>query len=158
MGGTSSSVDQFGEYKEVLEKNYRSYEELPVLDLGERQGRTDYIDFISRHEMTYPIMRFRDIHGRQGFALHLRCKWGEHKDKETVLAIFQRYTDPNSIWTYGWGNNNNFLENVYFTYHQSDHTNGAMVCDNCPMHGSRITIEHLTKLLTNTDEVSSIVF
>lgn len=37
-----------------------AYEHLPELDLGDRQGKTDYIDFIKRDEITAPVMKFKD--------------------------------------------------------------------------------------------------
>ena len=157
MGGVPS-VDMFNEYSTLLTNSYKSYDDLPVLDLKDRQGNTDYIDFISTSEMTASVMKFEDKFNRKGFALHLECSWGEHKGKTIVLAIFQRYTGPNSIWTYGWGNSNNFLNDVYVDHHNPDHTGKEiMECDTCPFQGSNITIDFLRKLFDGEDLVAMFV-
>lgn len=47
------------------------YAALPILDLGDREGATDYIDFIEPEEMTAPIMKGQDKSGRHFIALRL---------------------------------------------------------------------------------------
>lgn len=58
------------------------YDALPVLDLGEREGKTLYIDFIKEYEMTAPIMKFEDKFGRKGIAV---------RTEEGVQTFFHRY-------------------------------------------------------------------
>lgn len=47
--------------------------QLPVLDLGDRQGLTDHIDFLQPEEMDRPVMRFQDCFQRPGVALKIRA-------------------------------------------------------------------------------------
>jgi hypothetical protein len=73
-------------------------DQLPVLDLGGRQGNTEYIDFIKTSDMSAPVMRYTDRFNRRGIALHLRCTYGEWNDLEVVLAPFQRYVPGLTGW------------------------------------------------------------
>ena len=145
------------DYEKVFRDHYKPIQDLPILDLKERQGGTDYIDFLKTDEMTSPVMRFVDKFNRLGIALHLRCEWGHWKNKEIVLALFQRYTDDPNTWTYGWGGSQDFLHNTYFKYHRGDHKNKLILaCENCPITGSRITTHLLRGIFTGTDKVSSL--
>lgn len=141
------------DYQKVFADHYMRIDQLPVLDLKGRQGSTDYIDFIRPGDMTAPVMRYKDRFNRLGLALHLRCTYGEWKDKEVVFAPFQRYTG-NSKWTFGWGGSQSFVERAYQAWHEKDHgDNGIMACPTCPMVGSRVKPEQLQAILTGTDPV-----
>jgi hypothetical protein len=65
-------------------------ETLPILDLGDRSGATDYIDFIKPENLTAPVMKGLDIHKRPFISLKIKRK--DH-DEVFVTTIFQRYTD-----------------------------------------------------------------
>jgi len=74
---------------------------LPVLDLGNREGFTDYIDFLRSKELTAPIMRGTDKKGRPFIALKLKDK---HTDRVAVVCLFQRRADANkNCWAAGVG-------------------------------------------------------
>lgn len=59
------------------------------LDLGQRQGSTDYIDFVRVDDMTSPIMFGIDVCRRPFVSVLLSDKDG----KQFVITGFQRYTD-----------------------------------------------------------------
>jgi hypothetical protein len=106
------------DYAKILEDGGYSVNNLPILNLGNRGGHTDYIDFISVREMKSSVMKFIDKFNRSGFVLYLRCKHSDYIDRKVTLAIFQRYTNGGK-WTFGWGGSDCFLEmigggNTYF--------------------------------------------
>jgi hypothetical protein len=136
------------DYKQVFADNYQPIDQLPVLNLEGRQGHTDYIDFIRTSEMTAPVMRYKDRFNRIGLALHLRCTYGEWKDKEVVLAPFQRYTGGNT-WAFGWGRSQCFVEWAY----QGARKEGI----DCPYMGSNVPAEQLKNILTGKDPVVELV-
>lgn len=64
------------------------YMKLPELNLnvyGNNEDR-DYIDYIEAKDMTAPIMRGQDKHGRHFFTFRI-------EDKDYCLTFFQRYTN-----------------------------------------------------------------
>lgn len=77
-------------------ENYKSF---PVLDLKNRQGSTDYIDFISPNELKAPIMTFTDMHGREGITFRfVQIRDGKAVTSPQVQTFFQRYKDD-SNWS-----------------------------------------------------------
>ena len=50
---------------------------IPILDIGDRTGRTDYIDFIGIDDMSYPIMKGMDVHLRPFLALKVHFAFYE---------------------------------------------------------------------------------
>ena len=61
---------------------------IPKLDIGERVGTTDYIDFITWKEVTSPVMWGIDIFSRPFFIIKCIVN-GKHNLMQT---FFQRYT------------------------------------------------------------------
>ena len=55
-------------------------------------GPTDYIDNIKPSDLTYPVMRGKDIYNRLYVVVHY---------KNNVQTYFQRYTNDDTLWTYG---------------------------------------------------------
>ena len=113
MSKQISNTIEFESFKPLYEALYDSdYKNIPVLDIGERRGHTDYIDFIIESDMQYPVMKGVDIHRRPFLALKLQKDNGKKKS-DFVITIFQRYTDNNNTWCYGtcyefglfWANN-----------------------------------------------------
>ena len=111
MASTSSKLS-FGPYTAVMSKYY-SIGSLPVLDLGDRQGSTDYIDFLTDDDMVGgPVQVYYDKFSRPGFALHLTYRddfsdlekgvyW--KKGEYYILCPFQRFGGLACKWSYGWG-------------------------------------------------------
>jgi hypothetical protein len=65
-----------------------AYEKLPILDIDNKQGATEYIDFIKKEDMAHPIMRGLDVLGRRFFAL---------RTESNCVVFFERYSDS-STW------------------------------------------------------------
>ena len=69
---------------------------LPCLDIGNKNGNTDYIDFIRVEDMNFPIMKGVDIYGRKFIAMKVKThNTKTHESKEIVGTFFQRYSDTN---------------------------------------------------------------
>lgn len=64
---------------------------VPTLELGPRQGVTDYVDFLEAKELTCSIMKFQDVKKRCGLAVRIRHQDNEKKLCVGVLTFFQRY-------------------------------------------------------------------
>lgn len=79
----------------LLGPNYEM--EYPRLDIGNRRGWTDYIDFIRQNEVTEPIMWGIDIHGRPFAVIRFVGENKDGKDIHFMQTFFQRYTDSN-LW------------------------------------------------------------
>lgn len=62
--------------------------EFPLLDIKERTGWTDYIDFIHEKELTSPIMRGVDVFRRKFITVMVKIEGQIYSQ-----AFFQRYTD-----------------------------------------------------------------
>lgn len=151
----------------ALVLNYTGYEvdKLPVLNLNKRQGSTDYIDFISSKEMSSPVMKFRDVFGRPGIALHLVGKKPGYKvdmreckntsELDGVLVLFQRYSSPGQ-WSLAWGESDNTIAHAYNKYHDNNGHIGQriMACKNCVFNGScSIKPIFLARILNGSDPV-----
>ena len=54
----------------ILDFTNNSY---PILDVGNRQGMTDYIDFIHESEVTSPVMRGIDRFKRPFIVMKVVC-------------------------------------------------------------------------------------
>ncbi len=63
---------------------------LPKLDIGQRTGETEYIDFILAEEMSHPMMKGTDRFGRHFFCM---------KSGGRVHTFFQRCSDSTASWT-----------------------------------------------------------
>jgi hypothetical protein len=72
------------------------YDTLPVLDIGNKMGYTDYIDFIRSEDMNHPIMKGSDIFGRKFISIKVRTHNTQTNEfKEIVGTFFQRYSNTN---------------------------------------------------------------
>jgi hypothetical protein len=59
----------------------------PILDLGNREGWTQYIDFIKWEEVDYPFMKGRDKYNRYFIVVKMIIN-----EKKIMQTYFQRYT------------------------------------------------------------------
>lgn len=124
-----SKLEYPNELINIFSRNNLSIHELPIIDIGERQGATQYIDFFDYDELTSGIMRFIDIHNRQGIVFGLKGISDKmvtiHNENICVksivgtLSIFKRYTSKWSSWSYGWGNSSNLIEYIYNTFNET---------------------------------------
>jgi len=131
-------------------KTYRNVtvEDLPVLNLGDRMGSTDYIDFLQEKDMPLgsDLAVYKDKYGRAGMALHI--KGGT---LSLVIAVFQRYSDSMSLWCYGLYKSGHELNEVYDNVHDPDRKHGIMACGGCPpfqcgaSNGLKMAVELVSK-------------
>lgn len=70
---------------------FDSIHKLPVLDIGNKMGATEYIDFIREEDMTAPIMRGFDCFSRPFLVFHM--KMGDQVFLETVFKRYSSYYD-----------------------------------------------------------------
>jgi hypothetical protein len=72
------------------------YDTLPILDIGNKMGLTDYIDFIKAEDMNHPLMKGTDIYGRKFIAIKVKThNTKTNQYKEIVGTFFQRYSNTN---------------------------------------------------------------
>ncbi len=76
----------------------KEFEKLPILNIGDRKGKTGYIDFIEPGEMTAPIMRGKDCFDREFFLI--RAKNSENGEL-TCIAFFARGEGRHGTWVTG---------------------------------------------------------
>ena len=75
----------------VMEKIYKK--NLPILELGDRVGATQYIDFINKSEVTHPVMKGTDCYNRKFIVIKVIVD-----KKLCIQTFFQRYDDSNQLW------------------------------------------------------------
>lgn len=96
-------------------ETFNDFEKIPTLDIGDRRGWTDYIDFIRAEEMPCPIMKGIDTFRRPFLAIKVTAKYiGSDteligKKFDLVGTIFQRYSDQSFSWAYGTCYDSNML-------------------------------------------------
>ena len=160
--------DILDKYATVLSNTGYAVDDLPQLNLNGKQGHTDYIDFLTPPDMTSPVMTFRDRFNRPGIAILLAGKkpgqmvsplWCDEKVNTStlcnVLALFQRYTDETSRWSFGWGNSNSIIEKICGGYHEDHGHTGPtiMACENCPFVGASINTDLFQDILKGTNPI-----
>jgi len=70
------------------------------LDLGQRQGSTDYIDFINPNDLGEKVLclKGKDKFFRNFFVFKARFNFSNNKYFDTFSTFFQRYTDNKLLW------------------------------------------------------------
>ena len=94
----------------------------PRLDIGNKIGSTNYIDFITVDDMTDNIMIGEDYAGRQFIAIKALYE-RKGKSKEIVCTFFQRYSDSNKVIGIGTCYNGltyGLCNNTYVPYKEVD--------------------------------------
>ena len=82
------------DYVELAEDLILKLKNFPELDIGDRKGSTDYIDFIKMEEVTSPVMQGKDCYGRHFMVIKLILN-----NKNVILqTFFQRYSDNLGDW------------------------------------------------------------
>jgi hypothetical protein len=70
----------------------------PILDIGNREGRTGYIDFIKIDEFNEPFNKGFDKFGRKFISFRVDMEYPDGTIMETFTTLFQRHTDTESLW------------------------------------------------------------
>ncbi len=87
------------ERTKLLTKINELIESYPVLDVGTRNGRTDYIDYIDPSELTSVVMRGTDKFKRPFIVIKVTGHSISGEDTRVYYeTFFQRYSDDNSLW------------------------------------------------------------
>jgi len=101
------------------------FENLPVLDIGKREGHTEYIDFLKWDDLASPAMKGVDCHSRPflTFQLGLQIvkKNGTEVMKYFPQTFFQRFSNYPENWV---GGN---VHGVLGTYPRLDHHSFDMI-------------------------------
>jgi hypothetical protein len=70
-----------------------------ILDIGNKTGRTGYIDFIEPEDIgSNDVMKGIDINGRKFIVFKAEYIFSNGKKTETFSTIFQRYSDSENTW------------------------------------------------------------
>jgi len=87
---------------------------IPILDIKEQMGSSDYIDFILKDTVTHKIMRGKDKYNR--LFLCFRYKLNDINNRFSpevfVETIFQRYTNNSELWTCGGHDGLNMIKEI----------------------------------------------
>jgi hypothetical protein len=98
-----SKMDYTSYFVELFKRE--NLDKIPLVDIGERTGWTDYIDFLNMEDFLTKeghnnVIRGVDKYKRPFISfLYKTVKDGEEFDYN-IVTIFQRYTDDN-FWMYG---------------------------------------------------------
>ena len=86
---------------DLFDKHF--FTELPVLDLKDKIGSTDYIDFVKIEDMTHNIMKGVDFYRRKFVSIKywITDTTEPINSYQAVGTFFQRYTDDPDTWAYG---------------------------------------------------------
>lgn len=76
---------------------FESIRKLPYLNLGNRCGHTDYIDFIRWDEVTEPSMYGVDCFKREFVVIKFVINKNSKDNKKCMQTFFRRYSDSN-LW------------------------------------------------------------
>jgi len=70
----------------------------PILDIGDREGVTGYIDFIDTSEFVEPFNKGIDKYERKFISLRANIEYEDGTTKETFTTLFQRYAGRENLW------------------------------------------------------------
>jgi len=94
----------------MLKNAIHEWYDLPVFDIGERMGITDYLDFIREEEPSEKVMRGVDSYTRPFLIVKAEVLDSRGKIWSVFETFFQRYSDNDQMWM-GCGHyGENFLE------------------------------------------------
>ena len=82
------------ELRDGLAETVNLFLRIPQLDLDGRMGKTDYIDFLNKKNMSAGIMRGTDRLGRPFISMCLEFYDSDDKKNTTVITVFKRYHEP----------------------------------------------------------------
>lgn len=81
--------------------------DIDKIDIGNKKGSTDYIDFITRDYLTTPIIKGQDLFGRYFLTISFIID-----GKVGLQTFFQRYTDSQTLWVGATCGENNLLDTI----------------------------------------------
>lgn len=87
---SANIINMFGGLRQIMK--------FPIINIGDKVGHTDYIDFLRPNDLSFPIMRGVDTFKRPFISLrYIDRRYNETK----VETFFQRYSDDYLTWTSG---------------------------------------------------------
>jgi hypothetical protein len=69
--------------------------------LAKKVGNTGYLDKVQFTDVKVPVGVWMDIHSRPAVTMRIRIKNRGDLPRDTVITVFQRYTEDSSIWVTG---------------------------------------------------------
>lgn len=108
MGNTTTS-EQTHQFDIAYDEFIESHKNLPILNIENKQGITDYIDFIKPEECLHPIMRGQDMYKRP-FITVMGVLLIKNELKPFFQIFFQRYSTGKT-----WMGCGNYGENLIDT-------------------------------------------
>ena len=76
----------------IMDKNY------PILDIGECNGSTGYLDFITFNDLYAPVMKGYDQYKRPFLVISAVITKSDGSTIKTMETFFQRYEDFKNLW------------------------------------------------------------
>ena len=83
-------------FKNAIDKIFQM--DFPTLDLGNRKGVTNYIDFISLDELIAPVMKGIDINKRPFIVIRVQIVKIDGTRELFFETFFQRYTNYDDLF------------------------------------------------------------
>lgn len=109
----TTAIQQWNKRAEIAQALNINITQLPVLNLENKLGNTQYVDQLLLDDLSSPIMKGIDQFGRPVLALKVKGKGEDTKEQAFAIAFFQRYTDG-STWQIGsTEGSNNLLTREY---------------------------------------------
>lgn len=89
----------------LIKKDY------PIIDIGDKVGSTDYIDFIKYSDITSSVSKGCDRYGRPFLVIRALITKSDGSTNTTLETFFQRYDDTSYLW-HGCGHADHFFLNT----------------------------------------------
>jgi hypothetical protein len=87
---------------EIISKNYT------ILDIKDKNGDTDYLDFIKYTDISSPVTIGKDKFNRSFFVIRANIIKADNSTESTLETFFQRYTDCYDLW-HGCGHDGHYF-------------------------------------------------
>ena len=103
--------------------------DIQQLSLGDRQGHTGYIDFLSPSDLSHDVMTGKDLHGREFLSIKLIVEFfnedlNRQVKRQAVVTLFSRYVNRDLV-AYG----TNFHPHTLFTGNLQSELDFELVID-----------------------------
>ena len=86
----------------IISKDY------PILDIKDKNGDTDYLDFIKYTDISNSISIGKDKFNRPFYVIRANIIKADNSTESTLETFFQRYTDLENLW-HGCGHDGHYF-------------------------------------------------
>lgn len=90
MSENNESIHEHME--QIMNKNF------PILNIGECNGSTGYLDFITFNDLYAPVMKGHDQFNRAFFVICAVITKSDGSTVKSMETFFQRYSDSTRVW------------------------------------------------------------